>query len=170
MKNIKYLTELKLVIFLLNEIDQNGIHNKQFMKHKFRPDFVSHNHKLVVEFDGYLHYTKAKTILRDYEKDKIILAEGYNIVRIPYFVQLDSKVMNNLFSKYMLNESYDFITYPHGFVDPQAILPADYCSLGVQRFISDLKRFNFISDEIMNSLKKIQKHQDEILPINLTWK
>jgi hypothetical protein len=163
---MNYLTEHKLVTFLLTFIDPDGIHNKQFMKHRFRPDFVSHKHKFIVEFDGYLHYTKAKTILDDYRKDKIIFDEGYTIQRIPYFVQLDRKVMDHLFSSYMINETHDYIKYPHGFIDDKAILPADFCTLGVKRFKEDLDKFEYISKEILNSLTKINKPHHEIYPLD----
>lgn len=160
-----YLTEQKLVDFLKLYIDKEGISNRNFLSYKFRPDFVSHKEKLVVEFDGYLHYTKAETIVNDYHKDAIIQNSGYSVIRIPYFVQLDKLVMQNAFFDYIL-EPFDLVNYPHGFVDSKAVLPADFCSLGVERFRKDLIRFAYIADDILESLKKIKKSEDTIYPLD----
>jgi very-short-patch-repair endonuclease len=99
---MEYLTEKLLIKFLIENIDSSGICNKQFTGYKFRPDYVSHDLKLVVEFDGYLHYTKSKTVLDDIDKDRIISNLGYSIVRIPYFVQLDKRVMEHLFGTWKI--------------------------------------------------------------------
>jgi hypothetical protein len=56
------------------------------------------------------------------------------------------------------------IDYQHGFVDSKAALPADFCSLGVQRFKSDLEKFDFIRDEILDSLKKKNLRHLEVFP------
>jgi very-short-patch-repair endonuclease len=161
---MEYLTEKLLLQFLLKNIDSSGICNKQFPGYKFRPDFVSHDLKFVVEFDGYLHYTKSKTVLDDVDKDKIISDLNYSIIRIPYFVQLDSRVMEHLFGNYLEN-FFDFVRYPHGFIDSSAILPADFCTLGVERFRKDLKRFDFIKNEILISLQNKTKRNLEVLPL-----
>jgi hypothetical protein len=145
-------------------VDSNGIINKAYKSHKFRPDFISHRKKIVVEFDGYLHYTKAKTILDDMTKDAILLSDGYCVIRVPYFVQLDKRVMNILFGEFL--EPFDFNNYPHGFVDQKAVLPADFCSLGVQRFKSDLEKFDYIRDEILDSLKMKNLRYLEVFPQN----
>lgn len=160
-----YLTEKTLVQFLLDNIDSTAECNKALKPHKFRPDYVSNKHMIIVEFDGYLHYTKSKTVLDDLEKDKIFSDLGYTVIRIPYFVQLDRRVMNNLFGNFVSN-CYDYVDYPHGFIDPKAVLPADFCSLGVQRFKSDLERFDFIRDEILDSLKMKNLRHLEVFPQN----
>lgn len=145
----KYLTENTLVEFCSLNIDNNYQSNKQFLNYKFRPDYVSHKEKVVVEFDGYLHYTKAKIVLQDIKKDEIIKSEGYRIIRIPYFVQLSSEVILHEFG---LNINYSQI-YQHGFIDDKAILPADFCQLGIERFKRDLSiKFNYIETEILHSL------------------
>jgi hypothetical protein len=161
----EYLTENSLIKFLLDYVDSKGSTNKKFREYRFRPDYVSHAHKLVVEFDGYLHYTKSKTVLDDLEKDDIFSASRYQIIRIPYFVQLDKRVMSKLFGN-LVENSFDYIKYPHGFIDPKAVLPADFCSLGIERFKSDLEKFDFIKDEILDSLKIKTLREFEVFPIN----
>jgi len=47
------------------------------------------------------------------------------------------------------------INTPHGFIDKKAILPTDYCSLGVDRFKRDLKYFSIISQDILKSLNNL---------------
>lgn len=162
----KYLTEEKMIEFLYKHVDAEGVHNRQFDWYKFRPDFVSHKHKLIVEYDGNSHYMKAKTILDDQKKTEIIIAAGFKIIRIPYFVQLDKQVMKNLFSNYMIEEPYDYVDYPHGFIDKNVFLPADFCSLGIRRFYCDLKRFDFIFDNILQSLANVKKRTEEVYPLN----
>lgn len=147
---MNYLTESSLIEFL-RTIDKNGIHNKAFKPYKFRPDYVSEKYKFIVEFDGYLHYTKSKVCLTDIRKDEIYINEGYKIIRIPYFIQLDAAVMKYLFSDYITN-IYDFSVYPHGFIDNKAVLPADYCTLGIKRYYEDLEKFYFLKEQINQSL------------------
>lgn len=113
-----------------------------------RPDYRNDELKLIVEFDGYQHYTSSSYILTDQKKDEIYSGAGYRIIRIPYFVQLSTDVIQNLFEiDFIINQ-----VYPHGFIDKKAILPADFCELGIHRFKSDLERFSFIKQEIIQSL------------------
>ena len=153
MKSNEFLTESTLIRFLLDELDSSGVCNKALKPYRFRPDFVSHSYKVAVEFDGYLHYTKAKTILDDSNKDKVLKELGYSVVRVPYFVQMDTRVMKHLFGEWIPNQ-FNLSNYPHGFIDDKAILPADFCSLGIKRFELDLEKFDFIRDEILESLKQ----------------
>ena len=115
-----------------------------------RPDYRCDELMLIVEFDGYRHYTLAKTILADETKDACYIALGYSIVRVPYYVQLSSEVIDALFG---LNGRKWEQNYAHGFIDENAPLPADFCSLGVDRFEQDLKRVECIRPDIIASLK-----------------
>jgi hypothetical protein len=45
-------------------------------------------------------------------------------------------------------------------------LPADFCTIGVERFKKDLERFNFIKDEIFASLQDNIKRELEVFPLN----
>lgn len=148
---VDYLTENALIAILLKYVDKNGIFNKAFKPWKFRPDFVSHKHKIVVEFDGYQHYTVAKSVINDQIKDASIISVGYSVVRIPYFVQFTETIAKELFPNFEFDRSA-YNLYPHGFIDSKVILPADFCSLGVYRFKKDMERFYYIADEIEQSL------------------
>lgn len=163
-----YLTEESLGIFL-NEYLREGewIHDKSFLC-KMRPDYRNDSTKTIVEFDGYLHYTSAKRIISDKIKDELYINNGYHVIRIPYFVQLSEQVIYNLFE---IDIDYKQ-NYPHGFIDKTCILPADFCSLGIEKFKNDLKRFHFISDEITKSLlNKIETYGDRryVLPLGFEF-
>jgi len=149
---MEYLTE-KNLIELFRTTYEDLVCNKNFFDRKFRPDIRIDSIKLVVEFDGYLHYTDSKTIMRDTKKDIVIQEYGYKIVRVPYFVQL--KHLENLLSNYIsLDVIRNFKTYGYksGFIDNKAKTPADFCSLGLKRFYKDIEFYN-CSKEIIESLK-----------------
>ena len=133
-----------------------------------RPDFRNDDIMLIVEFDGYQHYTTASVILTDLIKDTVYTNMGYKIVRIPYFVQLSRIIILNLFN---VDINFDQI-YPHGFHDRNAILPADYCELGIDKFKLELIKFNYITGDIIKSLRmKCKCSEDDrlILPRSLTY-
>jgi len=117
---------------------------------RIRPAYRCVEMKLVVEFDGPAHYTKPSVILKDDEYRRIFVEAGYEVVRIPYFIQLSTEVLVRLFGT-----SRQFKQrYPHGFVEENAVLPAEFCCLGVERFIADIELFSFIRDDILKSLEQ----------------
>jgi very-short-patch-repair endonuclease len=146
-----YLTEERLGIFLHSHFkDVNIVKNQKVVNSgsKCRPDFQIPTKKLIVEFDGYNHYNNSKTITRDYQKDKIYSSLGYTIIRFPYFVQLSDKTLSKSFET-----SLPVIqSYPHGFIDNKALLPADFNDLGIERFLKDLVKFDCIYDDIIKSI------------------
>jgi hypothetical protein len=162
----QYLTEKNLGL-ILNELFPNNdfIHDKSVPNSKNkrrRPDFRSDERKLIIEFDGDSHYCKAQRIKTDIEKDKDYEALGYRIYRIPYFIQITTYVLKDIF-----DENIQFKQrYPNGFIDPKAILPADFCELGIELFLKNLKRFDYHAEEIIDSLKnkiKAKRLSEEIL-------
>ena len=162
-----YLTEARLKN-ILKEIapEYNFVHNKgvpEAVNKRRRPDFRCERNKLIIEFDGDTHYCKSQRIIVDAEKDKDYQNLGYRVVRIPYFVQLTSKVCEYVFDKRFEIEQ----KYPQGFNDRKATLPADYCELGITKFLADLEIYSFHKREIILSLKnKIQEkgNIDLVLP------
>jgi very-short-patch-repair endonuclease len=157
----EYLTEENLIEFVKEFISDDLILNKNFLSYKFRPDILINNSKIIIEFDGYTHYTQPYSILKDIEKDNIVDICGYNIIRIPYFVQLDKIVINYLFPQITI---YKESEYKHGFIDKKAILPSCFCELGIQKFIKDLETFSFIKEDIIYSLiKKVAELKNKLL-------
>lgn len=149
-----YLTEQKLGL-ILKEIkpDLEFIYNKAVpgaTNQRFRPDYRCERKKLIIEFDGYAHYCKASQIINDMEKDQNYELLGYKIVRIPYFIQMTTNVLFLIFAE---NIPFQQV-YEHGFVDSEAVLPADFCELGLNKFLADLQTYAFHRQPIIESLKR----------------
>jgi hypothetical protein len=133
-----------------------------------RPDYRCEELKLIVEFDGYQHYCQIDTIFKDRLKDEAYTAMGYRIVRIPYFVQLTSDVVKHYFG---VDDVDMQISFPHGFIaDKGEKLPSEFCSLGIIRFVTELKELSFMQGDIIQSLRaKIQKYDGDkarVLPVD----
>ncbi len=165
-----YSTESNLGEILKDVVpDLEFIHDKAVPEAKNkrrRPDYRCESEKLIIEFDGYAHYCKALRILIDAEKDEDYSALGYRIVRIPYFLQITNQVIKHIFGKAIAFNQ----VYPNGFIDPKAILPADFCELGISQFIKDLETFKYHRDEVIDSLKlKVQEkgNINHVLPPSL---
>lgn len=134
--NMSYLTEHSLGDFL-NAIYPNceWVHDKRFQivegeAFKFRPDFCCHELKMCVEFDGADHYMKTNIIQADNKKDETLKSLGYKVIRIPYFVQLDSASIKYLFN---LDVKFDY-HFKHGFISRNVTLPSSFCELGIWKF------------------------------------
>lgn len=64
---------------------------------KLRPDYRSESLKLIVEFDGIQHYQNSTQIIKDKINSEKYIAEGYKVVRIPWFIQLTKNTIKELF-------------------------------------------------------------------------
>lgn len=96
------------------------------------------NRKILVEFDGDLHYTNSLSFYRDIQKNEIAELEGYEVIRIPYWVQLNTQTLEYYFkvkSKYYKIET----NFPHGFISKKATLPGSFCNYGFGRFTNELQ-------------------------------
>lgn len=117
---------------------------------RYRPDYRCESERVILEFDGDSHYCKANVILRDEEKDYDYKSLGYKIIRIPYFIQITTPVLLYAFGKEITFEQ----RYRNGFIDSKAVLPADFCEMGISKFKHDLERFEVHKQEILDSLKE----------------
>ena len=154
-----YITEKSLIEFVKQRIDPNIICNKQIPDSglKIRPDIRSEKHKIIIEYDGPLHYTKPSNIVSDMIRDKNLNKLGYNVIRFPYFVQLDELCINYFFNNYLIDRS-GFNEYPHGFIDEKVIYPSEFCDLGVKRFKEFMNSIPFeIREQITKSLNDAAK-------------
>lgn len=166
----KYLAENKLgeipdKLFPDNDFEHDksvpGSNNK-----RMRPDYRSDSMMLILEFDGDPHYRSARKIKADIKKDEDYTDLGYRVYRVPFFVQMTSHVLEEIFHRKIRFKQ----EYPNGFIASNVILPADFCELGIKRFISDLERFSFHKLEIIESLhNKIKKLGDRemVIPSSL---
>ena len=94
--NKNYLTEDKLGNYLkIIYPNEEFIHNKKIpdIESRIRPDYRCDNLKLIVEFDGYKHYTQYDKIITEHLKNKLYKKLGYGVIRIPYFVQLSKDII-----------------------------------------------------------------------------
>lgn len=84
-----------------------------------------------IEFDGPTHYYDSKTQIRDKLLTKYCREHGINLVRLPYFVQLDLSTTPILFpgNKYKIDSEYK-----SGFIDPKIIYPGNYNHFGWELF------------------------------------
>ena len=136
--------------------------------YRFRPDYRSESLKLIVEFDGYRHYTSSKQVKADMQRNKLYDNLGYKVVRIPMFIQLTTPIIKQLFNVDVeVNQ-----VYPHGFISDAStlVLPADFCYIGVQRFMQELDLFKSARQEIIDSLLvKVRKLEDPdiVVPPNV---
>lgn len=149
--NNTYLTEQKLAKFLSERIDPNIIHNQPINNTRTKPDFRSEKFKIIIQFDGFRHYSDPKQILKDMQDNTLFLSLNYQIIRIPYFIQLDELIIYKLFGNYT-NNIASLSNFPHGFVSNKALLPANFCELGLARFLHELEFYSEIKETIINSL------------------
>lgn len=169
-----HLTEKRMgEIFSCLLPDEDIVHDKsvpESSNKRRRPDYRFEERKLIVEFDGDSHYCQAKRIITDKEKDHDYSSIGYKVVRIPYFVQMNNHLLEHIFGS---GHGLEFNQiYEHGFIDKKAILPADYCELGVRQFEQDLATFSAFKSDIVKSLEsKISElgNIDLVLPSSLHY-
>lgn len=162
-----YLTEDRLeeLLKLIFPEVTDWLHDKKFLDTKYRPDFRSDSLKLIIEFDGYQHYSKATAVFNDLYKNAVYEVAGYKVVRIPHFVQLETNSI-----KYYFDRDVDLpMVFKHGFRIPvdAGYPPASMCERGVWRFLKELKEMEnskegrFIRRHIISSLiDRIQEQQD----------
>ncbi len=160
-----WLTEYKLEIYLHNIFDRPFIYNRKVVNSSIphRPDYQNEELKLIVEFNGHHHYSTSKSIINDTIKKETYELLGYRYIEIPYFIQLTPEIIKDLFDV----DSNIECKHPQGFIDDRAMLPADYCELGLKRFLNDLERFNKKTvGEVIKSLnEKIIQLKNKFLVI-----
>lgn len=105
----------------------------------FRPDYRSEKLKLIVEFDGMPHYTNPENVLSDIKKTKFYIRLGYKVVRIPLFIQLTNKVVEQLFCIKVKKKLFPEGWWSMSIYDQ--CTPAFFCPLGIKR-IQRKKKLN----------------------------
>ena len=143
MKTVEHYITEKDIGILLEQLFPNKeiIHNK---KHSlgFRPDYYIPESALIVEFDGYHHYTDNTVVMKDVTKDTLAKDNRFYLIRIPYFIQLHVKIVNDLFQIHTdIQITQNYNNYPLGFVDEKAALPGSFSSLGLLKYNKQLKVF-----------------------------
>jgi len=127
--------------------------------------FDSDQGRVVVEFDGDEHYRNALKVKADLEKDAAAASDGIRVVRVPYWVQLDS----NTFRHYFGFDAEIEQDFPHGFITTR-IFPASFCEMGIERFRRELEELpSAARNAVLKSLHaRAEEHGVEyVLPSNL---
>lgn len=123
--------------------DAQWLHNKKLVvnggKRNIFPDYRCDELKLIIEFDGLTHYDNYNVIRKDKEKDKLIAALGYKLIRIPYFIQLTNEVIKILFGVEVQESMFDPNIASMYMRSKNA--PKHLCPEGVQRMAEDFLRF-----------------------------
>lgn len=100
-------------------------------KARTRPDYRSELLKRIVEFDGLPHYTSPEQIQKDAINTRFYESHGYQVTRIPYFIQLTPLTVERLFETHIDFDLYDE-SVPS--VGPKGRnTPAFLCAAGVSR-------------------------------------
>lgn len=123
-----------------------------------RPDYRSELLKLIVEFDGLQHYTSPSNILRDKENTSFYVGLGYHVVRIPYFIQLTNKVVEQLFGIIVAEP-----LFPEGIpsLGPKSKnTPAFLCLKGIHRMASEYLQF---PEQYLTNIEYLKKQEDQYL-------
>ncbi|MBM3996753.1 MAG: hypothetical protein FJ303_21755 [Planctomycetes bacterium] len=131
-----YLTQQKLAVALVQIFGERWVGAElRHPKSRRRWDMAIHGAigYQVVEYDGDEHYCNSLKIKADMEKDRLASESGWRVVRIPYWVQLDSVMLDHYFQVQAAIEQ----NFPHGFITTK-FFPASFCEKGIHRFESEL--------------------------------
>ena len=119
------------------------IHDKVFrqngVNYGIRPDYRSDSLKLVIEFDGVQHYTNPARIEKDIENKKIYEKCGYKVVRIPYFIQLTNKAVEQMFGVNVKEPLFDGSIPSLGISGNHS--PAFLCPAGLKRMAEEFVNY-----------------------------
>ena len=167
----EYLTE-EIMKNILNEIFKGATEkskespdSNELYERTWSSSIETNNEKLVINYDDYEHYCNAVLIKTDNEEEEIAKELGYKVIRIPYWIQLDSITVKHYFGV----ESDIKTEYLHGFGNT-SVFPASFCEKGIERFSQELKMLpGEIKYEIIMSLReKIKEHGTEyVIPKSL---
>jgi very-short-patch-repair endonuclease len=125
------------------------------------------NRIVVVEYDGDEHYRSSLKIKVDHEKDAAAKAQGYGIVRFPYWVQLDTATLWHYFHV----KKHIATSFPHGFITTEHY-PASFCELGIVRFQTELTALpSEVRQAVVESLQARSKEHgvEYVLPSTLRY-
>ena len=129
------------------------INGKKCMK---RPDYRSDSLRLIVEFDGLLHYQKPTNILTDKQNSILYQSAGYTVIRIPYFIQLTKINVERLFGV-----KCDIELFPENVCSlcvENENTPAFLCLEGIRRMAREFYQFpDKYEMEIMHLKDKDEK-------------
>jgi hypothetical protein len=148
-----YLTEAKLSAALVQIVGNAWIGGQVKLprsRRRFDMAFRSNDTTVLVEYDGDDHYRDTLKIKSDCEKDFLASENGMRLVRVPYWVQLDTITARHWFGLEAEIEQ----SFPHGFITTK-LFPASFCELGIARFKKELESLPAsVRDAVIASLRE----------------
>jgi len=160
-----YLTESKLAVALVQLVGAAWVGGQLKLpgsRRRFDMAFVAAGTTVLVEYDGDEHYRDTIKIKADRQKDALAAAHGMRLVRVPYWVQLDTIMARHWFGLEAEIEQ----SFPHGFITTK-LFPAAFCEIGVERFRQELQSLpDSVRNAVIASLRdRIAEHGVEyVLP------
>ena len=138
--------------------DYKWIHDKALgvidgVNYRMKPDYRCEEHKIIVEFDGLVHYSSPEQIMRDYKNTEIYGRLGYKVIRIPYFIQLTNKNVEKLFGVKVYMDLFP-VGVPSLNIEMKST-PAYLCIDGIKRMAEDFKEFPDDYEVNLNYLKSL---------------
>ena len=133
-----------------------GVNGKSISR--YMPDLLSPSLKLIIEIDGLPHYTNPENIIKDREKDIEYANLGYEVVRIPYFIQLNRRSVKTLFDIEVDEELFN-IRHPSLGVKWKNT-PAYLCPMGIRRMMEE---FNQFPDQYIVNYNALKAESDQEL-------
>lgn len=127
---------------------------------------------VVIEIDGDSlgqpnHFSRTEVATIDIHKDEAYHNFGFeNIIRIPPYIQLDSEMVTYYFGELetakQIGDLYPAV-HEHGFAHPDITLPADFCEMGIKRFMNDMECIpNNVRKKIIGTLlERINEYQEK---------
>lgn len=144
------------------------IHDRAFgtqddgASYRIRPDYRCEELRLIVEFDGLLHYQRPETVKKDLENQAIYEKYGYKVIRIPYFIQLTQAVVKELFGV-EVNEPLFSPDIPSMSAQDKNT-PAYCCPAGLKRMAEELKRF---PQQMAVNVEALQNEDDHLTGLSI---
>ena len=165
-----HLNPRNVVPFLKEIVDYvggqwNGVEQKLIEGRQLRYDlaFRYASKAFTVDWDGPDHYQNDPKLIKDEEKDELARKQGFRVVRIPYWLQLDS-VMLKFYSQIDVvidrkpcrftdfQKRKRIEVFPHGFITTK-VRTASFCPKGIERFKRELDSLPVVvREEVMRSL------------------
>ncbi|MGM9809919.1 MAG: DUF559 domain-containing protein [Paludibacteraceae bacterium] len=144
------------------------IHDKPFGNHNgknylIRPDYRCDRLNLIIEFDGVQHYQNPDVIRKDINNENIYKSAGYEVVRIPYFIQLTNEVVKIMFDRDINEVLFDSSIPSMGVKGRNT--PAYCCPAGIKRMKKDFEKYPQQREVNMKALQEID--DDYLSGINL---
>jgi hypothetical protein len=167
---VKSADELFQMLFSDNQEWEREKPIPELNNNRIKFDCINFEDKVTIEYQGNHHYQVVSNIIRDDRKQKLAEEVGFTCIQYPYWLGIHPEYMNELFGGRIVN---NLSHIPAGFISKQAVLPADFCEMGIKRFKDEFNGLpSHIQEEIKDSLKiKLEelKNINLVVPTSLEY-